>query len=335
MRIRWLNSTYTMAELTRGWWRKEHTTVEKCLESDLLAGLKGGRDKGHWYHVGTNVEFKDPYYQVNAMDTYQAQALAEHKATTSADLWTQVPTQPRRVPDGHPYRTSLFLAVAWLVGTVSTVNAAPVVGQHVLYKYDDSHIYDAVVSAVVSGDTINMVAFSNGSTWYNTVPSSVPAFTLYSVDKGTGDNRWGDNPNVGLTGPTGATGATGTTGATGPGALVTSTSTSSFTLNGSAVQLNSTHDTIVAMSVSFSLPLSVIAGATGTVHLICDNSGTPTTEVFTLSRGNAGGLLTTDTSTLAFLWRVPAGHFCKFTTTQDVGSPTFGIVRQFVQVLGN
>jgi hypothetical protein len=115
---------------------------------------------------------------------------------------------------------------------------------------------------------------------------------------------------------------------------VTSSSTPSFSVGGSAIQLDSSHDVELTLSVSISLPLSVIAGATGTVHLFCDSSSTPSTEVETVTRGNTGGMLTTDTVTLPVIYRVPAGYYCKITGTQDVGSPTFGVVRQRAQILG-
>lgn len=87
--------------------------------------------------------------------------------------------------------------------------------------------------------------------------------------------------------------------------------------------------------MTIGLPLSLLAGAAGTVHLLCDAASTPTTEVETVTRGNTGGLATTDTSTLAVRYRIPAAFYCRVTTTNDVGTPTFALARQVKQVLGN
>ena len=217
------------------------------------------------------------------------------------------------------------LALLVLLGLTATATASPVVGQSVIYRYDSTHSYAAVVAYVEGDGSADLVILNGNAYSFGFGPSSwytYPSTYLAGVTEGAGDNRWSANPNIGL-------------GATGPGALVSSTGTPSFSLNGSAVQLDAAHDTELTVSVSISLPLSLVAGATGTVHLICDSSSTPTTEVETLQRANAGGLATTDTSTLALLYRVPAAHYCKITTTQDVGSPTFAIVRQVKQTLGN
>lgn len=238
----------------------------------------------------------------------------------------------------YPGMRKTLLTLCLLLAASSTALAAPVLGQSVIYRYDSTHSYGAIVSRVYLDGTADLVilakypwSFGFGNSSMYTWPSTY----LEGVTEGTSDNRWAVNPDVSVEGPTGATGATGAAGSTGPGALVTATSTPSFALGGSAIQPDSTHDANLIFSLTISLPLSVLAGATGTVHLLCDSSSTPTTEVATLQRGNTGGLLTTDTATLALTYRVPAAHYCKLTTTQDVGSPTFAIVRQKQQTLGN
>lgn len=233
--------------------------------------------------------------------------------------------------------TPILSAIVILSLSASALASTPVVGQSVIYRKDSTHHYAAIVTGVWEDGTADLVMFNTyllgysfGFGWSSRY--DWPATYLEGVTEGTTDNRWAINPNVDLQG---ATGATGSTGATGPGALVTGSGTTSFALNGSSIQLDSTHDSELTMSTSISLPLSVLAGATGTIHLLCDSSPTPTTEVETLQRGNTGGLLTTDTATLALRFRVRAADYCKLTTTNDVGSPTFAIVRQSKQTLGN
>jgi hypothetical protein len=241
-----------------------------------------------------------------------------------------------------------FLVIAIICVMFGAAMADGVVGQSVLYRYNSSHTYPAILTADNGDTTWHLVALDTDgyATGFPMGAGSQAGYATIAVDSaaeddtGTNDNRWRPNPSIGLgeqgpTGATGATGSTGATGATGPGALVSSSGTTSFSLNGSAIQLDATHDVELTMSISFSLPLSLVAGATGTVHLFCDSSSNPATEVETVSRGNAGGLLTTDTSTLPVVYRVKAADFCKVTSTQDVGSPTFSIVRQGKQVLGN
>lgn len=243
----------------------------------------------------------------------------------------------------------ILVTAVTVLALCGVASATPVDGQSVIYRYDSTHSYTATVAKANGDGSADLVIFNFGTYSFSFGPGSFaawPATYLAGVVEGNTDNRWHANASIGLgeqgpqgdtgsTGATGTTGATGAAGATGPGALVTATSTPSFALGGSAIQLDSAHDTELTMSVSVSLPLSLLAGATGTVHLFCDSSSTPTTEVVTVLRGNTGGLVTTDTSTLLVKYRVPAAHYCKATATQDVGLPTFAIARQVKQVLGN
>lgn len=260
------------------------------------------------------------------------------------------------------------LAVIALAGVSSA--STPVVGQSVIYRYDSTHSYAATVALIEGDGSCDLVVYA----WYPYSfpfgPNSQAAYaTTYvqSVVEGTSDNRWTVNPNIGLgatgptgatgpagpTGPTGATGATGATGeqgiqgvsgptgatgATGPGALVTGQSTPSLTLNGSAVQFDTTHDTEYTVTVKISTTLSLSGGAAGHVDLLCDSSSNPTTVVETISGESTGtltvGLNLVASNTMVLRWRVPAAHRCKLTTTNDTGTPTYTLVRQLLQTLG-
>lgn len=143
---------------------------------------------------------------------------------------------------------------------------------------------------------------------------------------------------AGSAGATGAAGATGSTGATGPGALVTSSSTPTLTIGGAAVQFDASHDTEYTASIKIVTTLSLSGGAAGHVDLVCDASSPPTTIVETVQSESTGtltiGLSLQSSNTLVLRWRVPAGHRCKLTSTNDTGTPTYSIVRQALQVLG-
>lgn len=224
--------------------------------------------------------------------------------------------------------------------------AVPVAGQSVIYRYDSTHSYAAVVSKVELDGTADLIIFS----WTNAAFSfsysslySAPVTMLEGVTEGSTDNRWAVNPNIGLgaTGPTGATGstgATGATGATGPGALVTGVSSPSLTIGGAAVQFDTAHDTEYRATISISSSITLTTGAQGHVDLLCDNTGTPAIIVDTVGSGVTGtavvGVTMVVPTTGTVRWRVPAGQRCRLTSTNDVGTPTITLVRQFAQTLG-
>ncbi len=254
-----------------------------------------------------------------------------------------------RMRTPHILLVSLALALA-APGIASATT--PVAGQSVIYRYDSTHSYVAIVVFVVGAGEADLVILNAASLGYtfNFGPSSRydwPATYLADVTEGSGDNRWQVNPNIGLgatgpagsTGATGATGSTGSIGATGPGALVTGSSTPTLTLNGSAVQFDTAHDTEYMANVKIITTLSLTGGTAGHVDLVCDASNPPTTTVETASVENTGtltvGLALQTSNSMVLRWRVPAGQRCKLTTTNDTGTPTFSIVRQSLQTLGS
>jgi len=209
----------------------------------------------------------------------------------------------------------LALDLGLLVATMCAAYADPWVGQPVVYRYNSTHIYTAVVVNVIDSTDCDLVVFSNGSTWFNSVSASVPAQLVSYVAQGSSgdDNRWSWNP------------------ATYVGSFVTSQDSPGLSLNGSAVQLHASKDTELHLTVRIDLTITVIAGMGGSVHLFCDSSSTPTTEVDTAQLAHGLGVATTASLTASLRWRPPRGHYCKVTTTSDTGSPTFTLVRQFLQ----
>lgn len=266
-----------------------------------------------------------------------------------------------------------LISLAILVPSLAHATT-PVVGQSVIYRADSTHSYAAIVTMVEGDGTADLVILSWVNTSFSFGPSSLysqPVTFLWGVTEGSGDNRWAVNPNIGLgatgptgatgsagptgptgptgpsgvqgiqgaSGPTGATGSTGATGATGPGALVTGVSSPSLTLNGGSTQFDATHDVIYVATVKITTSLTVSGGAAGHVDLLCDTGGTPSTIVDTVQSESTGTLtvgLSLQTSTTTSLrWRVPAAQRCRLTTTNDTGAPSYSLVRQFSQTLGN
>lgn len=220
-------------------------------------------------------------------------------------------------------------------GLFSTVIADPVVGQNVIYRYDSSHEYDAVVSKVISSTEANIVIFTHGDTaWWNTTPASITTMYLNSVtheSPGNLDNRWRENPNVDLVGPAGATGATGASSS------VAGISTPTLVLNGSSVQFSTTNETLYTVAVSISGAVTLTGGFDGVVSLLCDATATPSTVVAVAGNSSTGtvvvGVALTTGSVYMMSWRVPVSHRCRLTTTNNTGTPSYGINTQRLQAL--
>lgn len=227
----------------------------------------------------------------------------------------------------------LILVLCFISGIASA--NPPVVGQGVIFQYDSTHIYPAVITRVLHDNVVNLVALSAiYSVWYTggVDGAVVPSMTFATVDKATAtDYRWDDNPNVPVEGPAGPTGATG------PGSNISGISTPTLTLNGSSVLFDSTHDTQYYLVVSVTGTISLSGGFDGIVTVLCDVNSTPTTPV------GAAGAIASGTAVIGLALitggyystsvRVAAGHRCRLTTTNNVGTPTYTIVNQKLQTL--
>lgn len=237
-----------------------------------------------------------------------------------------------------------ILALMMLSSSIAA--ATPVAGQSVIYRYDSTHSYAAVVAKANGDGTADLVVLNCCTYSFGFGLSSRydwPVTYMQGVTEGSTDNRWAVNPDIGLgaTGPTGATGATGAAGSTGPagpGSLVVSSSTPTLSIGGSAVQFSTTADTIYTVSVKITTTLTLSGGAAGHVDLLCDSSATPSTIVATV-QGESTGTLTVGlnlqaSNTLVMHWRVPVSHRCRLTSTNDTGTPTYSITRQVLQTLG-
>lgn len=220
-------------------------------------------------------------------------------------------------------RTILALLVALPVAAA----AAPVPGQVVTY-HDTSADFTAIVSQVNGDGSASLVLLDPDgySTWW---PSSVAAnfeaadatTQVVGAAQGSSTGQWSVvSANV-----------------PSAGQLVSSTSTPSLTLNGSAAQFDASHDTEYTVTVKIATTLSLTGGAAGHVDLLCDSTTTPSTVVETVSSESTGtvvvGVALTSSNTLVMRYRVPAAQRCRLTTTNDTGTPTFTLVRQVLQTL--
>lgn len=242
---------------------------------------------------------------------------------------------------------SVVLASIWIVAPARA--STPVVGQSVIYHADSTHDYAAVVTGVWGAgeaDLVVLASYLQGYSFGFGLSSRYdwPATYLADVIEGSGSNRWALNPGIGLgatgaTGAAGATGSAGATGATGPGALVTSTTAGSLTIGGAAAQLDATHDVEYSATIKISATLTLTAGAAGHVDLICDSSSSPTTIRDTAQLELTGTLVVganlVSSGTRQMRWRASPADYCRLASTNDLGTPTYTLLRQWVQVLGS
>lgn len=252
---------------------------------------------------------------------------------------------------------TLLTTIAIILGLSTTALASGVVGQSVIYRYDSTHHYPALITHDYGDGSYTLVVLDPDDYMTNWTfgPNSQAAFAaiaiagVYQDESDATDNRWkanssigvgatGPQGNMGSTGATGAPGSGGSVGATGPGALVTGSSTPSLTLNGSAAQFDSTHDTLYRATVKITGSITLTTGAAGHIDLICDVNASPTVVVDTAQLELTGTLVVganlVSSHTQSLTWRVPAGHRCKLASANDTGTPTFTLVRQLLQTLG-
>lgn len=218
---------------------------------------------------------------------------------------------------------TLLIALALLLAPAAAL-AGGTVGQAVIYRHNSTHYYPGILAhdngdgswSVICFDTDSYsVGFpfgTNSQQYYATI--QIDAF---QDETDSTDNRWRINTAV---------------------SRVTGTGTPSLALNGSAVQLDADHDTEYVLSVKITTAITISGGAAGHVDLVCDSSATPSAIVETVSGELTGtvvvGVSVTRSTTEVMRYRVPAGHYCKLTTTNDTGTPTYSIVRQVSQTMG-
>lgn len=259
----------------------------------------------------------------------------------------------------------LLIVLSLLVAV--KVEAAPYIGQQVLFRWDSTHTYAAVVTKVLHDNVVNLVAFSRyePGTWPGSgLLYDIPAMGFGVVDlQADTDYKYIPNPDFALQGPVGPAGpqgnagpqgvqgpqgiqgtpgpqgaqgpvgATGAQGPAGPGSYVQSSAAASLTLNGAAVQFSSNRDSIYSASFSISGTVVLLAGFDGKVNVYCDANANPTTLVAVVGNSGAGIINLVNGGIFQVSVRVAAGDYCKITSVNTTGTPTYSIPVQRIQIL--
>jgi hypothetical protein len=169
----------------------------------------------------------------------------------------------------------LILTLITLSTSITTSFASPTVGQVVLLKTSSSpaRMSPAIVSKIISGDTVNLVAVADSTTdWPDPVNQDYThgAWLYTSVAKGTAVGEWQES-----TIPAPLTDAMDAY-AEGRLAVPTGWSSPARTLN-SNYKPSSTRPVRVTVSGTWSGTLSATGSLGGTIQLLSDTASTPTT----------------------------------------------------------
>lgn len=213
--------------------------------------------------------------------------------------------------------------------------AMPTVGQQIVYRLSSTRYLDALVSSVVSGDTVNLVAFGDGAAWGDGEPASLAARSYTSVALGTavGEYQIGTQQVALITSiaETEAADAVASIPAdddSGLCAVPGAGSTPSPALALNTVRIpNATRPTLVTVSGTWAWSLSITGTVSGTVSLQSDSSSTNPTAVRANAPQSASGTLLVglslaNTNGWILTYLVPAGHSYRVVTT---GGGTFAI----------
>lgn len=200
------------------------------------------------------------------------------------------------------------------------------VGQQAVYRLATSRYVQAIVTKIVSGDTVELVCFSDGSAWGDGDPASLGAKVYDSIALGTAVGEW--QPGTIVSNAIATCEAYADAGDAGRCAVPGASSTVSLS-SGTSRQPSATRPVLVMVSGSWSWNLTAIGTQTGSLTLKSDSSSTPTTVIRapSWSRGITVGALIGDTGTMPveFDLLVPAGDYYSVTAA---GGATFSIREQ-------
>lgn len=200
----------------------------------------------------------------------------------------------------------------------------PFVGQRVVYRVASSDYRSARVTEVVSGSTVNLVAFSTGDAWGDGDPGSQAGKVYGSISQGTAVGTWqeaaGVDPAVASAiADAVATAAPGFSSAAGAGSPV------SLALN-TARQPHATRPVRVTVYGTWSWSLTAIGSQSGTAALQSDSSATPSTQrgLTSATRALGVGISINDSGSMpwSMTYDVPAAHYYQIATA---GTGTFAI----------
>jgi hypothetical protein len=200
----------------------------------------------------------------------------------------------------------------------------PTLGQQAVYRLGSSRYVQAIVTKIVSGDTVQLVCFSDGSAWGDGDPASLGAKVYDSIALGSGVGEWQPGTLVGdaIT------------------AATTNLATYSYTDGGDAARCalpgagsgvslalatprrpSTTRPTRVDVYGQFTLATALLAAQGATVVLQVDSSATPSTTVAgPLTVNNGIGTVGTAQIPWTMSYEVPTGHYYQVVQSATVGT---------------
>jgi len=210
-------------------------------------------------------------------------------------------------------------------------------GQPVTVQITSGRYSIGLISKIISGDTVNIDAFTDGVNPWPTVDTfnGLVAGSLTSVAKGSGVGEWQevDVPDTVLASITDA--ISGITGFATEGYVdgaaaaccpvpVAGASVSSPALN-TPRQPSATRPTRVTVYATVALTSTLLTPQSATVEMRADSSSSPTTAVGGPLTASLGGIAATATVPMTFTYDVPAAHY--YTVVQTAGAGTVTITR--------
>jgi len=187
-----------------------------------------------------------------------------------------------------------------------TAHAAPAVGDQVIYHVNAGEDRTAVVTGIVSGTTVDIVAFSNGSDFGDGNPGWMGAAIYTNVTPGTSFGQY----------------STGTSVAdlvSGLGYLQPPVGSSpGLSLAGGAIQLSASRTVLLTVRGT----ASMVSGQGFVLELRCDAGSTPTAVVDDAT----GSLSDAPGATVVVPWKLvamaPPGQYCQVVQASGAASLT-------------
>lgn len=202
------------------------------------------------------------------------------------------------------------------------------VGQRIIYRLASSDYRPACITAIVSGSTVNLVAFTTGDDWFPGMPGDIPASYVGGAAQGTAVGEWQED-----TGVDPSVSAEIDADVAGRCAVPAEGSSVGLALN-TPRQPHATRPVRLSVYGTWAWVLSAIGSQSGTATLKSDSASTPTNThgVASCARGISVGITVGDTGTMpwSMSYEVPAGHYYQIATT---GTGTFAITHIDEQVL--
>jgi len=192
---------------------------------------------------------------------------------------------------------------------------AAVKGQPIIYRTDSDGYHYGFIAGNISGDTADLVVYSNGNEWedYGS-PASSPAIVYFGVDKGTGLGEWQDNTTIFY-----------------PTEPAISESAPTRVL-GTTYQNSSGRRMRVSFTGRVDCTSTLLGAQAGRIELRSDSSNPPTT-VRAQVANRLSGVAATSSHEAPLTYQVPDGHYYSVVAVTESGTPTASITIQSEELL--